>query len=147
MSTWWDRRRSARLAELAYALEFFGAEPVEDPGVGELAHAAEALAKEYRASDRGHAIHRTGELLQQAAAALHTADRLRGTPVPVVNHHLRCAALLLACARACLQGRPAPGAGPGPGAHDGRVPPPSTARHDGNTASHTSGRPARNLPY
>ncbi|GAA3032085.1 hypothetical protein GCM10010519_68390 [Streptomyces lactacystinicus] len=115
VSTWWDKRRNARLAELASVLEFFGAEPVEDPGVGELAHAAAALAEEYRASDRGQAIHRAGELLEQAAAALHTADRLRGTLLPVVNHHLRDAAAALSHARACLHAQAMAGtAHPGP---------------------------------
>ncbi|MFG2911200.1 hypothetical protein ACGF13_39905 [Kitasatospora sp. NPDC048286] len=111
MSTWWDTRRNARLAELASMLEFLGAEPVDDPGVGELAHAAEALAEEYRTSDRGHTVHRTGDLLQQAATALHTADRLRGTLIPVVNHHLRCAAAALSHARSCLHGLALPAAG------------------------------------
>ncbi|MEV7189884.1 hypothetical protein [Kitasatospora sp. NPDC093102] len=111
MSTWWDTRRSARLAELASMLEFFGAEPVDDPGVGELAHAAETLAEEYRTSDRGHAVHRTGDLLEQAATALHTADRLRGALTPVVNHHLRSAAVALSHARNCLYGQALPGAG------------------------------------
>ncbi|MFH9355288.1 hypothetical protein [Kitasatospora sp. NPDC017646] len=106
MSTWWETRRTARLAEVAHALEFFGAEPVEDPGVGELARVAEALAGEYRTGDRGYAIHRTGDLLDWAAAALHAADRLRGIPVPVVNHHLRRAALALDDARACLLASP-----------------------------------------
>ncbi|GAB7188559.1 hypothetical protein ATKI12_8390 [Kitasatospora sp. Ki12] len=114
MSTWWETRRSVRLAELAYALEFFGADPVEDPGVGELAHAAQALAGEYRASDRGQAIHRAGDLLDQAATALHAADRLRGTPIPVVNHHLRHAATSLAHAHACLRARALPPAEPVP---------------------------------
>ncbi|MFJ3791348.1 hypothetical protein [Kitasatospora sp. NPDC090091] len=103
MSTWWERRRSARLTELAYALELFGAEPIEDPGVGELARSAEDLAAEYRASDRGPVVHRTGDLLEQAAAVLHTADRFRGALIPAVNHHLRCAATVLANARTCLQ--------------------------------------------
>ncbi|MEU1286602.1 hypothetical protein [Kitasatospora sp. NPDC005856] len=99
---------------MAYALEFFGAEPVEDPGVGELARMAEVLAGEYRTSDRGYAIHRTGDLLDRAATALHAADRLRGTLVPVVNHHLRRAALALDDARACLLERPSPAASPVP---------------------------------
>ncbi|MFF7993328.1 hypothetical protein ACFZDG_26465 [Kitasatospora xanthocidica] len=114
MSTWWETRRSVRLAELAHALEFFGADRVEDPGVGELACAAQALAGEYRTSDRGHAIHRAGDLLDQAAAALHAADRLRGTPIPVVNHHLRRAATALVDAHACLRGRAFPTAEPVP---------------------------------
>ncbi|MFE7529241.1 hypothetical protein ACFU7Y_26490 [Kitasatospora sp. NPDC057542] len=103
MSTWWEARRAARVTQLACVLEFFGAEPVEDPGVGELARAAGALAGEYRASDRGRAVLRAGDLLEQAADALHAADRLRGTPVPVVNHHLRLAALALSHARSCLR--------------------------------------------
>ncbi|MFD0344993.1 hypothetical protein ACFQ0M_00700 [Kitasatospora aburaviensis] len=113
MSTWWERRRNARLAELAYTLELFGAEPVEDPGVGELARTAEALAADYRSSDRGPAVHRTGDLLEQAATALHTADHLRGALIPAINHHLRCAATILARARACLQTLSSPTAAAG----------------------------------
>lgn len=99
---------------MAYALEFFGAEPVDDPGVGELAAVAEALAGEYRTSDRGDAVHRTGDLLARVATALHAADRLRGTLVPVVNHHLRHAAVALDDARACLLGRATPFTSPVP---------------------------------
>ncbi|MBP0451202.1 hypothetical protein J5Y04_16875 [Kitasatospora sp. RG8] len=102
-ATWWEGRRGARLADLASALVFFGAELLEDPGVGELAHAAGDLAGEYLASDRGCAVHRAGGLLQQAAVALHAADRLRGTAVPVVNHHLRGAAAALDHARGLLR--------------------------------------------
>ncbi|MFE7529794.1 hypothetical protein ACFU7Y_29380 [Kitasatospora sp. NPDC057542] len=97
---------------MAYALEFFGTEPVEDPGVGELARLAGDLAAEYRASDLGPAIHRAGDLLDLAAAALHTADRLRGTLLPVVNHHLRHAAAALDDARACLLAQASPAAFP-----------------------------------
>ncbi|MGW3078113.1 hypothetical protein [Kitasatospora sp. NPDC001132] len=114
MSMWWETRRTARLAEVAYALEFFGAEPVEDPGAGELAAVAEVLAGEYRASDRGYAIHRAGDLLDRAATALHAADRLRGTAVPVVSHHLRRAAVALDDARARLLERPTPSTSPLP---------------------------------
>ncbi|WP_395292258.1 hypothetical protein ACF9IK_00560 [Kitasatospora hibisci] len=98
-ATWWDDRRDARLTELAALLAFYGADPLDDPGTGELAHTAVALAGEYQASDRGHAVHRAGDLLREAAIALHAADRLRGTAVAVVNHHLRCAAFALEQAR------------------------------------------------
>ncbi|MGW1176125.1 hypothetical protein ACWD4P_20705 [Kitasatospora sp. NPDC002543] len=114
MSTWWETRRSARLAEVAYGLELFGAEPVEDPGVGELADAAGALAGEYRAGDRSPSVRHAGDFLDRAAAALHAADGLRGTLVPVVNHHLRHAAAALDDARACLLGQAVPAALPVP---------------------------------
>ncbi|MCP2314441.1 hypothetical protein [Kitasatospora paracochleata] len=110
MSDWWGRRRDALLIELAEALAYFGAELLEDPGAGELARAARALAREYRASDRGHPVRQVGELLAAAAADLRTADRLRGTLLPVVTHHLRRSALHLAAARSHLR-RPVP-AGP-----------------------------------
>lgn len=103
MSVWWVGRRDGLLAELADAVVFFGAEPVDDPGVGELAHTATALAGEYRTSRQGHDVRRAGELLERAATELHTADRFRGTLLPVVNRHLRCAAYLLAQARTCLE--------------------------------------------
>ncbi|WP_395292236.1 hypothetical protein ACF9IK_00445 [Kitasatospora hibisci] len=104
----WGRRRNVRLAELAYTLELFGAEPVEDPGAGEPARTAEARAADYRTGGRGPAVHRTGGLLEQAAAAPNTADHFRGALIPAVNHHLRCAATILARARTCLQTQPSP---------------------------------------
>ncbi|MFE4973316.1 hypothetical protein ACFRAR_14520 [Kitasatospora sp. NPDC056651] len=112
MSTWWEARRTVRLAGLAYGLEFFGAEPVEDPGVGELSRVAGDLAGEYRASDLGPAVHRAGDFLDLAAGALHAADGLRGTLLPVVNHHLRHAASALDDARACLLGQASPATSP-----------------------------------
>ncbi|MFE4519783.1 hypothetical protein ACFRMQ_37070 [Kitasatospora sp. NPDC056783] len=114
MSTWWERRRTARLAKVAYGLEFFGAEPVEDPGVGELACLARDLAGEYRASGRGPAVHRAGDFLDRAAAALRAADGLRGTLLPVVNHHLRHADSALDDARACLLAQASPATSPAP---------------------------------
>ncbi|GGV39080.1 hypothetical protein GCM10010495_65510 [Kitasatospora herbaricolor] len=103
-------RRDDLLAELAAALVFFGADPVEDPGAGELADTAQALAGEYRASTRGHAIRKAGDLLDQAAAELRAADRFRGTFLPQVTRHLRRVRGLLLRAGACLE------AGPGPAA-------------------------------
>ncbi|MFJ1709401.1 hypothetical protein [Kitasatospora sp. NPDC088346] len=101
MSSWWVGRRDGLLAELAGLLVLFGSDPVEDPGVEELADTAMALAGEYRTSDRGEGIRATGALLDEAAAELHAADRFRGTLLPVVVRHLRRAVALLAsaCAR------------------------------------------------
>lgn len=96
-------RRDELLAQLAAAVVFFGARPVEDPGVGELADTTAALAGEYRTSHRSHEVRRAGDLLERAASELRTADRFRGTLLPVVNRHLRRAASLLAQARDCLQ--------------------------------------------
>ncbi|MQS16067.1 hypothetical protein F7Q99_28455 [Streptomyces kaniharaensis] len=115
MSMWWAGRRDALLAELADALVFFGADVVEDPGIGELAHTTETLAGEYRTSDRGPHLHQAGNLLAQAATELRTADRFRGTLLPIVTHHLRCAAVALAHARACLQAPVEPTAETHPG--------------------------------
>ncbi|MEU9134290.1 hypothetical protein AB0D08_40565 [Kitasatospora sp. NPDC048540] len=101
MSSWWVGRRDGLLAELAGLLVVFGADPVEDPGVGELGDAAAALAGEYRTSGRGEGVREAGALLDQAAAELRAADRFRGTLLPVVVRHLRRAAAFLAsaCAR------------------------------------------------
>ncbi|MEU9133739.1 hypothetical protein AB0D08_37580 [Kitasatospora sp. NPDC048540] len=104
MSSWWVGRRDgllAELAELAGLLAVFGADPVEDPGVGELADTAAALAGEYRTSGRGEGVRAAGTLLDEAAAELRAADRFRGTLLPVVVRHLRRAVALLAsaCAR------------------------------------------------
>ena len=101
-------RRDDLLADLADAVVFFGAQPVDDPGVGELAHTAAVLAGEYRTSHRGPEVRRAGDLLEQAATELHTADRFRGTLLPLVNRHLRRAATLLVQARTCLQTAPGP---------------------------------------
>ncbi len=103
VSSWWTVRRDDLLAELAAALVFFGADPLEDPGAGELADTAQVLAGEYRASTRGPAIHRAGDLLDQAAAELRTADRFRGTLLPQLTRHLRCARALLGRARGHLE--------------------------------------------
>ncbi|MEV0537399.1 hypothetical protein [Kitasatospora sp. NPDC050463] len=48
----------------------FGADLVEDPGAGELADIAQALAGEYRARTRGRAVRRAGDLPDQAATDL-----------------------------------------------------------------------------
>lgn len=82
---------------------FFGAEPVEDPGPGELADTTQALAGEYRTSTRGRAVHRAGDLLDAAAGELRSADRFRGTLLPQVNRHLRHAHTLLLQARRHLE--------------------------------------------
>ncbi|MQS16107.1 hypothetical protein F7Q99_28685 [Streptomyces kaniharaensis] len=116
MSIWWAGRRDALLTELADALVFFGADPVEDPGIDELAHTTQTLAQEYRTSDRGPHLHQAGNLLAQAATELRTADRFRGTLLPIVTHHLRCAAVVLAHARARLQIPVGPTAETHPGA-------------------------------
>ncbi|MEV8100449.1 hypothetical protein [Kitasatospora sp. NPDC085879] len=109
------RRRDDLLAQLASLLVYFGADVLEDPGTGELARTAAALAGEYRASDRGEPIRATAVLLQEAAAELRTADRFRGTLLPVACRHLRCAVALLVRARAALEAASGPVAG-GPGA-------------------------------
>ncbi|MFC9330798.1 hypothetical protein [Kitasatospora sp. NPDC057015] len=103
MSSWWAVRRDDLLAELAAALVFFGAQPVEDPGVGELADTTQALAGEYRASTRGRAVRQAGELLDAAAGELRSADRFRGALHPQVNRHLRHAHSLLLRARGHLE--------------------------------------------
>ncbi|WP_033823371.1 hypothetical protein [Kitasatospora sp. MBT63] len=91
----------AELAGLAGLLVVFGADPVDDPGVGELADIAAVLAGEDRASTPGEGIREAGALLDQDAAELRAADRFRGTLLPVVVRHLRRAAAFLAsaCAR------------------------------------------------
>ncbi|MER8188154.1 hypothetical protein [Kitasatospora sp. NPDC094015] len=115
MSSWWVVRRDDLLAELAGGLVFFGADRVEDPGVGELADTATLLAAEYRASARGHAVRHVGELLDAAAGELRVADRFRGTLLPQVTRHLRRARVLVSRARACLEAGPGPAAArPGP---------------------------------
>ncbi|MFE2914051.1 hypothetical protein ACFXI0_25225 [Kitasatospora indigofera] len=76
-----------------------GAEPVEDPGVGELADTTRALAGEYRASTRGRAVRQAGDLLDAAVGELRSADRFRGALLPQVNRHLRHARTLLLQAR------------------------------------------------
>ncbi|MCU7827046.1 hypothetical protein [Kitasatospora sp. DSM 101779] len=103
MSVWWVRRRDDLLAQLAVLLVYFGADLLEDPGTGELARTAEALAGEYRVSDRGEGIRRAAALLDEVAAHLQAADRFRGTLLPVVNRHLRCAVALLVRSRAGLE--------------------------------------------
>ncbi|MFC9330857.1 hypothetical protein [Kitasatospora sp. NPDC057015] len=108
MSMWWMVRRDDLLAELAGTLVFFGAHPMEDPGIGELAHTAATLAGEYRAGELGEDIRRAGRLLQEAAVELHAADRFRGTLLPVVNRHLHHATTALTRARTCLQSVPRP---------------------------------------
>ncbi|MEV7180253.1 hypothetical protein [Kitasatospora sp. NPDC093679] len=102
MSVWWVGRRDDLLAQLTVLLVYFGADPLEDPGTGELARTAAALAGEYRTSDRGEGIRHAATLLQEVAAELRAADRFRGTLLPVVNRHLRCAVALLVRARAGL---------------------------------------------
>ncbi|WP_407916132.1 hypothetical protein [Kitasatospora sp. NE20-6] len=119
MSEWWMRRRDGLLAQLASLLTYFGADPVDDPGIGELARTAVTLAGEYRDSDRGPTIRRAGVLLQEAATELHTADRFRGTLLPLVSRHLRHAAALLRQARSCLEAAADPAAGERP--HTGAV--------------------------
>ncbi|MGW4894101.1 hypothetical protein ACWEQL_17785 [Kitasatospora sp. NPDC004240] len=110
MSTWWTRRRDDLLAQLAALLVYFGADVLEDPGIGELAGTASALAGEYRASEHGEPIRTTAVLLQEAAAELRAADRFRSTLLPVVCHHLRRAVALLMRARTDLEAsRPADG--------------------------------------
>ncbi|MFE3045117.1 hypothetical protein, partial [Kitasatospora indigofera] len=99
MSSWWAVRRDDLLAELAAALVRMGAEPVEDPGVGELADTTRALAGEYRASTRGRAVRQAGDLLDAAVGELRSADRFRGALLPQVNRHLRHARTLLLQAR------------------------------------------------
>ncbi|WP_030271543.1 hypothetical protein [Streptomyces sp. NRRL B-24484] len=96
------RRRDDLLAQLAALLVYFGADLLEDPGTGELARTAAVLAGEYLVSDRGEEVRRAAVLLKEAAAELHAADRFRGTLLPVVNRHLRCAVALLVRARAGL---------------------------------------------
>ncbi|MEU1424981.1 hypothetical protein [Kitasatospora sp. NPDC005751] len=95
-------RRNDLLAELAGGLVFFGADPVEDPGVGELADTATLLAVEYQASARGQAVRHVGDLLDAAADELRVADRFRGTLLPQVIRHLRRARVLLLKARGYL---------------------------------------------
>ncbi|WP_354645233.1 hypothetical protein [Kitasatospora camelliae] len=116
MGVWWVERRDVLLVELAGVLVFFGADPLEDPGVGELADAAEILAAEYRTSSRGPHLREVGELLARAAIELRCADRFRGALLPVVVRHLRRAVCDLARARACLRAPAGPAAGAHPGA-------------------------------
>ncbi|GAA4885511.1 hypothetical protein [Kitasatospora terrestris] len=103
MSTWWTGRKDALLAAVADGPLFFGADPIDDPGIAELADTTHTLALEYLASDRGPAVHRAGDLLERACAELQCADSFRGTLPPLVVRHLRITAGLLAQARACLQ--------------------------------------------
>ncbi|MGW4898771.1 hypothetical protein ACWEQL_42115 [Kitasatospora sp. NPDC004240] len=99
MSMWWTRRRDDLLAQLVPLLVYFGADKLEDPGIGELADTVLVLAGEYRASGHGEPIRTTAVLLQEAAAELQSADRFRATLLPVVCRHLRRAAALLVRAR------------------------------------------------
>ncbi|GAA2753023.1 hypothetical protein [Kitasatospora cinereorecta] len=103
MSVWWAGRRDALLADVADALVFFGGDPVGDPGIGELADTACALAAQYRGSGRGRAVREAGSLLEEAAAELVCADRFRGALLPVVTRRLRRAALALGQARTLLR--------------------------------------------
>ncbi|GAA2840115.1 hypothetical protein GCM10010441_75560 [Kitasatospora paracochleata] len=103
MSMWWVGRRDALLADVAGALVFFGADPVDDPGIGELADTARALAAQYRTSGRSRAAREAGSLLDEAAAELACADRFRGALLPVVTRRLRRAALALGQARTLLR--------------------------------------------
>lgn len=103
VSSWRTVRKDDLLAELAAAGVFFGADPVEDPGAGELADTAQALAGEYRASTLGHAVRRAGVLLDQAAAELRAADRFRGALLPQVTRHLCRAQAILPKARGYLE--------------------------------------------
>nr|WP_095878524.1 hypothetical protein [Streptomyces sp. TLI_235] len=82
MSVWWTRHGDDSLAQLAALLAYFGADPLDDPGTGELARTAAALAGEYRASTRGEPIRAAAALLQEAAGELQAADRFRGTLLP-----------------------------------------------------------------
>ncbi|MFJ1709408.1 hypothetical protein [Kitasatospora sp. NPDC088346] len=106
MSSWWVGRRDGLLAEPAGLLVVFGADPEEDPGVGELADTAQTLAGECRESTRGEGIREAGALLAGAASELHAADRFRGTLLPVVVRHLRLARTALGQARAHLHAQP-----------------------------------------
>ncbi|MFD9124651.1 hypothetical protein, partial [Kitasatospora sp. NPDC059571] len=71
----------------------------------------------YPPRHRRETIQPAGAHLRAAAAELRAADRFRGTPLPVVNRHLRCAVGLLLLARTHLEaaaavadGRPRTGA-------------------------------------
>lgn len=112
VSSWWTGRRDALLVEVAQALVFFGADPLDDPGVGELAHSAHALALQYRHSDRGRHVREAGDLMEAAAAELRAADRFRATLLPLVVRHLRHATFLLAQGRSTLRAAPTPVSAP-----------------------------------